>query len=370
MSRKLLSEIWFGTVGLDPAFGGVSKVARTSLSALQAGNATIRLGRVISLLDSEVSPSFSAISSLTRTCSGSRVQFIRETFSQIRSKPKLIIYDHLDLAKSQTLLPHACQAPYAIWIHGIEVWKPLSRRKTAALRGASGLFFNSHFTKSRFEEFHGRDYPSTVVPLTSGIKKDTVQPAPMEPRQPWILTVGRIEPGRPKGHEEILEAMPAIVESVPNVEWHIVGKGAALESLAERVADSPFREKIHLHGFLDADELEKLFSRCRVFAMPSRGEGFGIVYLEAMSAGCIPIASTSDAAEEVIGDSGFCINIEQPNELVDRIVSVLTESEERFADRSAQAHERSKSFCQERFDERFLAAVSESCISNERVVTS
>ena len=68
-----------------------------------------------------------------------------------------------------------------------------------------------------------------------------------------------------------------------------------------------------------------LWRRCTVMAMPSRGEGFGLVYIEAMRYGVPAIASVQDAAQEVNVDSvtGFNVNLDHPQELPERIVQLL-----------------------------------------------
>lgn len=220
------------------------------------------------------------------------------------------------------------------------------------------LIFNSDFTRRRFESFHGNQHPSTVVPLTLNAEKAQGSDPSAADRKPWLLTVGRLEAHRPKGHDQVLEAMPRIVEMVPDLEWHIAGEGSYLEEFRQRASASPCAERIHVHGFLPDPDLQLLYRTCRVLAMPSSGEGFGIVYLEAMQHGCVPIGSTTDAASEVIGDGGVCVDLDDRVGLERLLCLLLTEPDEHYEKRSQRARERARDFSQGRFQENLLGALA------------
>ncbi len=352
------SSIWLGTVGLGRQFGGVAHVARCTVNAFSGKESPFRLSRIVSLLDTRdsIEATYLTKELSIKRCHGSRVWFTARIIAQAASPPSLVLFDHVDIAQCQMLLPRWRRPPYAVWVHGIEVWKELPKRKLDALRGADLLIFNSEFTKDRFESFHGHDFPARIVHLTGGqIDQDSqrLQTA----RKPWILTVGRLEPNRPKGHKQILDALPKIAAAVPEVQWHVVGKGGALESFRRLVANSPASNHIHLHGFLPNDQLQQLFFDSRVFAMPSFGEGFGVVYLEAMERGCVPLGSTLDAAPEVIGDGGVCLDPNDRGCLENTLIEMLTESEADFGKRSERALARASLFAPQKFHSNLIDAL-------------
>jgi glycosyltransferase involved in cell wall biosynthesis len=254
------------------------------------------------------------------------------------------------------LIPRGLRSPYVVWVHGIEVWKELPKRKLQALQKAELLVFNSNFTRQRFESFHGSEFPTRIVHLTA-TRGEEDRPAARQARQPWILTVGRLEPGRPKGHQQILAAMPAIAAAVPDVQWHVVGAGRGLEPFRELVWQSPVKNRIQLHGFLEQRQLDDLFRECRVFAMPSFGEGFGIVYLEAMQRGCIAVGSTLDAASEVIGDGGVCLDPNDGPSLQRELIGLLQAPEPEFQQRSGRARGRAAAFSEAKFQTDLIAAL-------------
>jgi phosphatidylinositol alpha-1,6-mannosyltransferase len=80
-----------------------------------------------------------------------------------------------------------------------------------------------------------------------------------------------------------------------------------------------------LEGFVPDHALEACYAQATVFAMPSRGEGFGLVYIEAMRHGLPVIASVHDAAPEVVrdGQTGYTVNLDRPEELPERLIHLL-----------------------------------------------
>ncbi|WP_197451936.1 glycosyltransferase family 4 protein [Rosistilla carotiformis] len=227
----------------------------------------------------------------------------------------------------------------------------MPQRKLAAIEQAELLIFNSEFTRRRFESFHSVNVDQVVVPLTFEMPACDIDP--LSPRRPWILTVGRMEPDRPKGHAETLAVLPQVIERVPDLQWHVVGAGKHLDSFRKQVLQSGCQEHVVIHGFLTNEKLLELYRQSRVFCMPSHGEGFGIVYLEAMSQGCVPIGSTEDAAAEVIGDGGVCVDLAQPDHLAVELEALLTMGSERFDSMSMCAIARSELFSPARFAVRF-----------------
>jgi phosphatidylinositol alpha-1,6-mannosyltransferase len=143
-----------------------------------------------------------------------------------------------------------------------------------------------------------------------------------------VLMVGRLNAAEAyKGHAEVIEAWPAVVARCPAARLTIAGEGddrARLETLARStgVAGS-----IEFTGFVSNAALERLYERAAIFALPSRGEGFGIVYLEAMAHALPCLASRHDAAGDVVADgaTGFLVDQHDREEIAMRIVTLLTQ---------------------------------------------
>jgi glycosyltransferase involved in cell wall biosynthesis len=108
--------------------------------------------------------------------------------------------------------------------------------------------------------------------------------------------------------------------------------------------------------------LDALLHRVGVMAMPSRQEGFGIVYLEAMKAGLSCIGATEDGASEPIvhGVTGLLVEQSDQRELAHSIISVLSQESLRNALGVAGLRRFESEFTFERYRARLLAALSTS----------
>ena len=74
-------------------------------------------------------------------------------FGSIKT-PDLVVYDHVDLAVLHAVIPRLKSVPYAVFLHGIEVWKPLVGRRREALLGANLLLVNSATTEAEARGFN------------------------------------------------------------------------------------------------------------------------------------------------------------------------------------------------------------------------
>ena len=132
-----------------------------------------------------------------------------------------------------------------------------------------------------------------------------------------------------KGHAELLAAWPAVVARAPTARLIFAGGGSGVAALREAAASSPVAPSIEVLGFVPENELAGLWARASVFAMPSRGEGFGLVYIEAMRHGLPVIASRHDAGAEVNVDgvTGFNVVLDDAGELADRLIALLVDEQ-------------------------------------------
>ena len=126
-----------------------------------------------------------------------------------------------------------------------------------------------------------------------------------------MLTVARMTLAEQyKGHDVVIRAMPALLSRFPQLVYDIVGEGdgrPALEALAAQIGVS---HAVRFHGTVSEEELCRLYAEASLYVMPSRGEGFGFAFIEAMSQGTPAIGGNLDAAPEVIvdGETGYVID--------------------------------------------------------------
>jgi glycosyltransferase involved in cell wall biosynthesis len=120
-------------------------------------------------------------------------------------------------------------------------------------------------------------------------------------------------------------AMPAVLESIPQARLRVVGKGDALPSLKALTSRLNLSNAVAFAGFLSDSELSGEFERCRLFALPSEKEGFGIVFLEAMAHGRPCLGARSGGVPEVITpDTGILVEYGNVSGIASALIAGLS----------------------------------------------
>jgi len=141
-----------------------------------------------------------------------------------------------------------------------------------------------------------------------------------------VFIMSRLDVDGYKGHAELLQAWPAVRSVVPDAKLVIAGGGPGLDRMRSAAAGVA---GVDVAGFVPDSDLQSYWNMTDVFAMPSRGEGFGLVYIEAMRRGIPVIASIHDAAQEVNvhGETGFNVALDDIDELTNQVVTLLQDRE-------------------------------------------
>ena len=159
----------------------------------------------------------------------------------------------------------------------------------------------------------------------------------------------------------MIEAWPRVLERIPEAELWIAGDGDLRPSLEELAVRCAPPGSIHFHGQVSDLDKGGLLERCRCLAMPSRGEGFGLVYLEAMRVGRPCIVGNVDAGCEVVNppEAGLAVDPDDSGQIADAVVRMLTPGGE-WTTWSMRARERYEShFTAAHFQQRLLTALFE-----------
>jgi phosphatidylinositol alpha-1,6-mannosyltransferase len=178
---------------------------------------------------------------------------------------------------------------------------------------------------------------------------------------PTVLILSRIDLDLHKGHQELIDAWPRVVERVPVAKLLVAGAGPGYDAVRDAIARSPVAGSIKLTGYVPEEQLPQLWSRATVFAMPSRGEGFGLTYIEAMRHGVPVIASRQDAGQEVNvhGVTGYNVNLDTPEDLSEALISLLSDPEKACVMGAAGRERWRRHFTYSVFKSRFLGLLSE-----------
>ena len=246
------------------------------------------------------------------------------------------IYDSPNMARVHDVLP-APRRPRLVFAHGVEIWEQARPSWIHACHNADVLVVNSHYTRDRAETLHGGFARAHVCHLATETS-DPVQSMPVAEKPPHALIVARMDAQEDyKGHRELITCWPSVCDEVPGATLHIVGNGSARAEYEHLAAGLGLDESIVFHGFVSEEDLARLYRDSSLFAMPSRGEGFGLVYIESMRHGLPVIASRHDAAQEIVldGKTGYTVDLDRPRELPARLIELLGSPE--MANRMGQA---------------------------------
>lgn len=148
-------------------------------------------------------------------------------------------------------------------------------------------------------------FGGTTLVIPNGVYVDRFAPADAAPEPggpPRIVFLGRFDESR-KGLPVLLAALPLVLAQVPDAELLVAGPGDIEEvrsGLSSQVVDS-----VRFLGMVSEEDKVALLAGANAYVAPNTGgESFGIILVEAMSAGAPVVASALDAFTAVIGDSG------------------------------------------------------------------
>jgi phosphatidylinositol alpha-1,6-mannosyltransferase len=254
-------------------------------------------------------------------------------------RPPWMLFSHMGLTRAMRFVPPHLRRPYAVFLHGTEVWQTLRAADRSLLRGAALRLANSDYTARRATEANPDIGPVVPCPLAvaavASAPSNLRLPPPLaDPAAQVVLIVGALRwDERYKGHDQLIEAWPAVVAAVPRAHLLIVGDGNDQPRIRSLVEQSGVHQSISLLGFVADDLLAACYAHAALFAMPSRGEGFGLVYLEAMARRLPCIGSRQDAAGEVIQDgvTGVLVDQQDVAAIAAAIVSLLHDPDRRRA---------------------------------------
>jgi glycosyltransferase involved in cell wall biosynthesis len=259
----------------------------------------------------------------------------------LRERPDLIVSTHVHFAQMGYWLQKFAGIPFAAVAHGVDVWGEdvhgfRARGMLQAVKAADRVLAVSNFTRDRLlADLQMAPERVGVLPNTFDEEQFVPRTKPhflvrrfgVRPDERVILTVARLARAeRYKGYDQVLRALPAVRESVPDVRYILAGAGpdrARIERLARELG---VESCVTFAGYVPDHELPALYNLADVFAMPSKGEGFGIVFLEALACGKPVIAGNKDGSVDAVlgGRAGVLIDPDNVQELEQALILTLT----------------------------------------------
>jgi glycosyltransferase involved in cell wall biosynthesis len=315
------------------ALGGIAKFNRDLLAALAA----LPDVEAIEVLARRPRPDDTAVPAGIRYVAGAEAGLRAYALAAIAArfrKPDLVICGHANL------LPFAALAtprgrPLALVAHGIEVWeKPARPGLDRALRYVTDLIGVSRFTATRARTWLPLPEARVHI-LPNCVDLGAFRPGPPDPDlqaryglagKQVLMTLARLDAGeRLKGIDETLAALARIAPDHDDIAYLVCGEGSdrsRLEALAQELGVA---DRTVFAGRIAEAEKAAHYRTADAFVMPSRGEGFGIVFLEALASGLPVLGSTRDAGREALleGELGRLADPDDIDGLAAALLDVL-----------------------------------------------
>jgi phosphatidylinositol alpha-1,6-mannosyltransferase len=318
--------------------GGIGQYNRDFLTALGAMDA-----RVIAL-PRRSQDSFEECPNVKqrRATSNRAIYSLQAFWSLLRERPDVIFCGHLYMAPLAWFLARSVGAKLIIQAHGIEAWNRPSHLTRLVVESADRIFCVSRYTRAKLLGW------ASIAPERVSVLPNTVQEC-FTPesgdavRKEWglegrrvVLTVGRMDSReRYKGQDRIISLLPELVGSGIDVVFVIVGEGDDRDRLATLAQTGGVADRVKFVGALSQDLLIAAYRMADVFVLASLGEGFGIVFLEAMACGTPAIGLDAAGVSDALADGELGVAVPECD-LANAIRKVLVAT-------SAAPQERSRS---------------------------
>jgi phosphatidylinositol alpha-1,6-mannosyltransferase len=268
----------------------------------------------------------------------SKAQFVFAALRAAGRDPSLVVALHPHLAPVMEMMKLRSSKFHSIvFAHGIEVWRPLGWPRGPALRRATLATAPSEDTAQHLIADQRID-PQKIRRLPWGLDPEfearlamsnqAARPQEFPEHGPIILTVGRWDSGeRYKGADNLLSALPTVLKLFPDAVLVLVGDGDDRKRLEQLAHDLGVSGSTRFLRGLTQDQLFACYANCDVFALPSRGEGFGLVFLEAMAHAKPVIGGAHGGIPDIVQDgaTGLLVSHGDINRLASALETVLAD---------------------------------------------
>ncbi|HYC37529.1 MAG TPA: asparagine synthase (glutamine-hydrolyzing) [Usitatibacter sp.] len=294
-------------------FGGIAKFNRDLLNALcsAAGcEEVVALPRVASGTFGTLPPKLRYIS----TAVGNKARYAMAVLATAFRAGTFgtVICGHINLFPLAWLASAVTGSRLVLVIHGIDAWRPARNPLSNFLiRRIDGVISVSSFTANRFASWSRVKRDKARV-LPNSVDLEAFRPGPKSEDLleryglrgcRVLLTMARLAANeRYKGLDEVLEVLPRLLRANPDLRYVIVGDGNDRSRLEAKAAALKLTAQVIFTGYVPEAEKRDHLNLADAFVMPSRGEGFGIVFLEALACGVPVVGGSVDGSREALMD--------------------------------------------------------------------
>ena len=253
-------------------------------------------------------------------------------------QPSFLFCDQYCTALAVKNVANKMNMPWGMWVHGKELLSE-SKEKQTLLQSANLILSNSNYTKGlAISRGAHPDRIRVINPCVDinkfrpGLNKNLIrQRYGIADSMPVLLTVSHLI--KRKGHRLVINAIDRLKREIPDIQYLIVGRGEDEFELKNIVEKHGLNKNVHFCGYISNEELPYYYAASDIYVMPSSDfddvEGFGITFIEAAASGKPAIGSNTGGISDAIKDgySGFTINSDDVNELMNKIIILLGKSD-------------------------------------------
>lgn len=347
--------------------GGIAAFNRDLLGSIAAAPdcaGVVAVPRVVSAPHPATPPNIRFVSA----AAGGKLRFIRAALAEgLGGHYDLLVVGHINLAPLGALLGLFRRRPSLLLIFGVDAWTP---HKSSLVKASIGRFRSivsiSQVTTRRFAAWSGADASLVrLLPCCVDLRRFRPGPKPLHLEERLglkgrivVMTLGRLaSEERFKGFDEIIEVLPALVKRIPNISYLICGEGSDRSRLESKVQVLGLESRVVFAGFVPEEQKADYYHLADAYVMPSRGEGFGIVFLEALACGLPVLGSVADGSREALLDGalGHLVDPDSPNDVALGVIKTLA--------RGAGQSPSLEYFSQDAFSQRVSAIVHDALAS-------
>lgn len=240
---------------------------------------------------------------------GGKARFVKAALRASTGGFGLVICGHIHLLPVAALVNQVIRAPLVLMVYGIDVWQPPYRLARQWLKAVHAVWSISAITIERMNQWAGLPAACyTLLPNAIHLDRYAMAPrrADLQARHGLegarvIMTLARLSPTeRYKGVDEVMEAMPALLQDIPNLKYLVAGDGDDRLRLMKKAQMLGVAEQVVFAGMISEADKADYFRLADAFVMPGRGEGFGFVFLEALACGVPAVGSRLDGSREAL----------------------------------------------------------------------
>ncbi|MBU2529693.1 MAG: glycosyltransferase family 4 protein [Elusimicrobia bacterium] len=268
-----------------------------------------------------------------------KIYFIKSVILKSFSfNPDIIICGHVNFSPVCLFVNKFLKIPYFTVTYGLDLWE-ISKFRLLALKSSQAIVSISNYTKGLILK-QLKDYSEkSIFILPCAIDPDKFKPK-VKPKylmdrhkikesDKVILTVSRLSKyDKYKGYDNVILAVKELIVDIPDVKYILGGFGDDIARIKNLIKCNELDDRVMLTGFISDAELIDYYNLCDIFVMPSKKEGFGIVFIEALACGKPVIAGNKDGSVDALlnGKIGTLIDPDNVEEISQAILNIFTEN--------------------------------------------